>query len=171
MCSGVRSALGPGLRSLSRENSLQGGADQSAPKTPLEATRSRRRYCALSKISNALSASRSNGWKQSACKASMAEVSGALIPANRSKKSFGGCCFGGTGLASSVEYSEEELEEERARFAAELAEASSCWAVRGLGAPCLRMEPLLRLSWRRLPAPAVGMDAVHAALAAMRRLG
>ena len=84
---------------------------------PLEATRSKRRYCALSKISSALSASRSNGWKQSACKASMAEVSGALMPANRSKKSFGCCCFGGTGLTSSVEYSEEELEEERARFA------------------------------------------------------
>ena len=31
MCSGARSALGPGLCSLSRENSLQGGADQSAP--------------------------------------------------------------------------------------------------------------------------------------------
>ena len=31
MNSGVRNALGPGLRSFRRENSLQGGADHSAP--------------------------------------------------------------------------------------------------------------------------------------------
>ena len=39
MNSGVRSALGPGSRSLRQEYSLHGGADQAAPARPLHATR------------------------------------------------------------------------------------------------------------------------------------
>ena len=54
MCSGARSALGPGRRSLRRENSLQGRADHRAPRRPLEAMRSKRRYCALSTRANAV---------------------------------------------------------------------------------------------------------------------
>ena len=98
MNSGVRRALGPGLRSLRRVNSLHGGADHKAPSKPLEATRSKRRYCALSRMLKVELASRSKGCRQSACNASMALVSAALMPAKRSRKSFGDdWCFGVVG--------------------------------------------------------------------------
>ena len=81
----MNSALGPGLRSFRRQNSLQGGADHRAPRMPLDAARSSKRYCASSRILKVASASRSKGCKQSACNASMAAVRGALTPANKSR--------------------------------------------------------------------------------------
>ena len=100
MNSGVRSALGPGLRSFRRENSLQGGADHNAPNMPLEAMRSSKRYCASSKMLHAVSASKSKGCMQSTCSASIAVVSGALMPAKRSRKSLGGVDCGAVAVRS-----------------------------------------------------------------------
>ena len=118
MNSGVRNALGPGLRSFRRENSLQGGADHRAPRTPLDAVRSSKRYCVSSKMLKAASASRSKGCKQSACSASMAALMGALTPANRSRKSFGAVeCLAIAERPGSSDELEEELEEERRRLA------------------------------------------------------
>ena len=59
------------------------------PRIPLDAARSSKRYCALSKMSNAALASRSKGCRQSARSASIAAVRGALTPAKRSRKSLG----------------------------------------------------------------------------------
>ena len=116
--SGVRRALGPGLRSFRRENSLQGGADHKAPKIPLDAVRSSKRYCASSKMSNAKSASRSKGCRQSVRSASMAAVRGALTPANRSRKSFGAVeCLATAARSGSSDELDEELDEERRRLA------------------------------------------------------
>ena len=67
MCWAVRNALGPGLRSLSTLNSLQGGADQAAPSMPLAAMRSASLKWPSFKISNGGSDAMSNGCRQSAC--------------------------------------------------------------------------------------------------------
>ena len=104
-------------RSFKRENSLQGGADQRAPRIPLDAARRSKRNCASSKMSNAVFAPRSKGCRQSACSASIAAVRGALTPAKRSRKSFGAVdCLAAavqTETGSSDELDDEEDEERR----------------------------------------------------------
>ena len=113
MCSGVRSALGPGWRSLRRENSLQGGAAQRAPTRPLDATRSSNLYCVSSRMLHVGSLSRSNGEKQSALSACMATVRGALMPEKTSRKRRGGAACLGRGCATGVlELLVEELDDD-----------------------------------------------------------
>ena len=77
MWSGVRRALGPGLRSWRRVYSLQGGADQRTPMSPLSAMRSTMRYWLSSSILKECPSARSKGAKQSACSACMALDRGA----------------------------------------------------------------------------------------------
>ena len=86
--SGVRSALGPGLRSLRREYSLHGGADHPAPTMPLHATRRIRRWRESLSMSmpGATATAMSNGWEQSQPMRCIACVRGACWPENKSRK-------------------------------------------------------------------------------------
>ena len=87
MYCGVLKALGPPGRSLSLEYSLQGGASIIRATIPDQQSLRRASKTTLSRMSCAVSPSRSKGSKQSRPRLMAADVTGCSLPANTSKKS------------------------------------------------------------------------------------
>ena len=89
MCCGVRKALGPGLFTFSRENSLQGGELQATPTSPEKQSLVRSLMTLSSKRSCVACSAKSNRAKKSPPNVCNALESGQFCPAKRSKKSLG----------------------------------------------------------------------------------
>ena len=87
MCCGVLKALGPPGQSLSLEYFLQGGASMIRATIPDQQSLRSASKTLSSRMSCAVSPSRSKGSKQSRPRLMAADVTGCSLPANTSKKS------------------------------------------------------------------------------------